>query len=360
MLVSTKRFIKCYSMQETPQLGNEYLWLSFLLKDSSSVKMSLTWGQSAWVNINPSETKRSTFSTRIIAADKENFKQWLVGVSDGDGCFSFYYSNKKKKIWTFDFNISQKATNIKMLYHIKSKLGVGRVYCDKSTRMAKFRIRDKRAILEKIIPIFDTYSLLTVKRYRYDLFKKALFISLNSKLSADEKDVKISKLQALMPKKIIEYPKNYRSPVWKNAEFSFASTNKKEAEKLITKPWLIGFTEAEGSFYIVEKDFGRRLSHAFEITQALDDLLLYAISLVLEIKTEVSKKKTHFTIVTTNQKSIEFISKYYFKTFKGIKSQEFRLWERSFKKKGRGYDYLFKMREKMRVIRNKFSESNIK
>ena len=75
MLVNTKRFIKCYSMQETPQLGNEYLWLSFLLKDSSSVKMSLTWGQSAWVNINPSETKRSTFSTRIIAADKENLKE---------------------------------------------------------------------------------------------------------------------------------------------------------------------------------------------------------------------------------------------------------------------------------------------
>ena len=88
-------------MRRTPQLGNEYL-LYLFIKDLNNVKMSLTWGQSAWVN-SPSETQRSVFSSSALLSKNKDFINWLVGVTDGDGTFSFSYSNKKKKFGAFLF-----------------------------------------------------------------------------------------------------------------------------------------------------------------------------------------------------------------------------------------------------------------
>ena len=53
------------------------------------------------------------------------------------------------------------------------------------------------------------------------------------------------------------------------------------------KYWLLGFTETEGSFYLVSKT-STRIVHAFEITQKLDPIVLKAIALILGIS--VSKK----------------------------------------------------------------------
>ena len=54
----------------------------------------------------------------------------------------------------------------------------------------------------------------------------------------------------------------------------------------MTKSWIVGFTEAEGSFYLYKKDVNR-ISHAFEITQKLDKIVMEALSLYLNIKFKV-------------------------------------------------------------------------
>ncbi|SAM86530.1 intron-encoded LAGLIDADG endonuclease (mitochondrion) [Ustilago bromivora] len=119
---------------------------------------------------------------------------------------------------------------------------------------------------------------------------------------------------------------------------------------VMTKSWLIGFTEAEGSFYIVKKG-PLRLVHAFEITQKRDKIILEAIALILGIK--VTTKKTYMTVVTTNSKSIENIISYYFKTMKGMKALEYRIWARSFNKKASGgFEYMTKIQNLMRNIRS--------
>lgn len=67
-------------------------FLIFCKHISSSVIMSLTRKQSAWVK-SPSETKRSAFfSSKSIASN--DFYNWLVGVTDGNGCF--YFAKNKK------------------------------------------------------------------------------------------------------------------------------------------------------------------------------------------------------------------------------------------------------------------------
>ena len=66
-------------------------------------------------------------------------------------------------------------------------------------------------------------------------------------------------------------PKNYISPAWKNVNYFVNDTN--TVKSVMSKYWLVGFTEAEGSFYIVKKDY-TRLVHGFEITQKLDIIVL--------------------------------------------------------------------------------------
>jgi hypothetical protein len=84
----------------------------------------------------------------------------------------------------------------------------------------------------------------------------------------------------------------------------------------------VGFTEAEGSFYILKKD-AKRLVHAFEITQKLDVIVLQCIGHILGIA--VVKKKTYKTVVTTNSRAINNITNYYKNTMKGMKALEFRI-----------------------------------
>ncbi|CAF3465450.1 unnamed protein product [Fusarium graminearum] len=87
----------------------------------------------------------------------------------------------------------------------------------------------------------------------------------------------------------------------------------------------MSFTEAEGSFYLVNKA-STRIVHAFEITQKLDFIVLKAIAHILGIS--VSRKKlraSRHTVVTTNSRAISNIIDYYSKTMKGIKAVEFRI-----------------------------------
>lgn len=60
----------------------------------------------------------------------------------------------------------------------------------------------------------------------------------------------------------------------------------------MSKLWRIGFTEAEGSFYIVTKEKGR-LSHGFEINTKLDKIVLTSIGFILGMN--VVKKNLFFS-----------------------------------------------------------------
>jgi hypothetical protein len=55
----------------------------------------------------------------------------------------------------------------------------------------------------------------------------------------------------------------------------------------------------------------------------LDLIVLQAIASILGIG--LGKKKTHYTVVTTNSRSISNIIEYYSNTMKGIKAVEFRI-----------------------------------
>ena len=67
---------------------------------------------------------------------------------------------------------------------------------------------------------------------------------------------------------------------------------------------------------------------------------------------KLAYKKGHIRVKSTTIDSNDKISNYFFKTMKGMKALEFRLWSRSFNKRKRGFEYLQAMQRKMRQIRS--------
>lgn len=287
--------------------------------------------------MDPSETTRSTFTSGTIR-NNTKFYEWLVGLTDGDG--TFYFAKTNKGVWTFTFKIGQSNYNLRLLYYIKSNLGVGKVSVPKSKdNTAEFRIRNIQHIIMYILPIFDKYPLLTSKYFSYSLFKKAILIMNDSSLSKEEKDRHISLLKSQ------SLPENYISLAWQDVNLHSVQ----DALKIMSKSRLIGFTEATGNFILIKKNTGH-IIHAFEMIHTtcfstpgynsqFDSIIFIAIANLINIKNPIfslhylsSEKMYVKKAQITDSKSISNIILFYYKTMKGLKSLEYRIWARSFNK----------------------------
>ena len=131
-------------------------------------------------------------------------------------------------------------------------------------------------------------------------------------LTKDEKDQKLFVL------KDQSIPENYISPAWNNINLPLKTIN--DVTNVMTKPWLVGFIEAEGSFYLVSKT-STRIVHGFGLTPKLDSIVLQGIKLTLHIPTAVKFRAKHnfYLLDTTNSRAIENIIEYFHSTMKGMK-----------------------------------------
>lgn len=286
-----------------------------------------------------------------------NFEEWLVGFVDGDGTFNIYINPQENKI-NFTFKIGQSLYNIKVLYLIKSKLGVGDINIKEGSNSAAYRIRNKEFILTKIIPIFDKYPLLTSKRFDYLKFKECLIISFRDDITL-RSSKKIELIKNIKTKNISN---NFISDAWGSLNIdNIKSVTDIRLRTIMSKSWLTGFIEAEGSFYYVKKDVNR-IVHAFDITlrTKLDPIVLYAIKYLLHINATVQYKNKHnyYIIGTTNSRNIEYIQNYFsYKNdksyFLGSKSFEFKVWKRSYRKFKGNYIKLERIRNWINKLKNK-------
>jgi Cytochrome C and Quinol oxidase polypeptide I/LAGLIDADG endonuclease len=344
---------KYHSMRETLLFGKNYSTNINHLGFSKqlSVKMFLTWRQSAWDKFYYSTLSHQRLN--VIQPKDELFQQWLIGMTDGDGSFSIYRQGDK---WNLIFKISQNTYNLRLLYYIKKELGVGSVNIESNKPMASYRIRDLKTIGSVIIPIFDRYTLLTTKYFNYIKFKQAYTILKNPELTKLERNRLLEDLKSTTP------TKSYISPAWDKVTLPIVNTLNEETiiKAVIYKPWLIGFIEAEGSFYLVSKS-SNRIVHGFGITQKLDRIVLEAIRQFLHISTKVvyKEKYNYYILDTTNSRAIENISKYFYNTMKGMKSVEYRIWSRSFNKNKGDFDKLLLSKNILKKLRTKRADNSL-
>jgi len=108
--------------------------------------------------------------------------------------------------------------------------------------------------------------------------------------------------------------------------------NFESASKVISKPWLIGFTEAEqnSKFSVYFNKKNKLAQTEFIInTNKHDYLVLLAIKRILHIPNKLNKINNYsLQIKTQNARSLSNIVNYYKSCFKGFKSLEFKLWSK--------------------------------
>jgi len=322
-----------------------------------STRGQYAWGQDVGVVANGAKYYSSSSHQRLNVEHPSSswFCQWLVGVTDGDGSFSVIRQNGK---WNLAFQIGQSSYNLRLLYYIKRMLGVGSVTVEQKTGMASYRIRDRRALAISIFPLFDRYPLLTTKNFYYDRLKKVYSILEDPKIQEPAaKDRLIITLLQSTP----DPPAEYISPAWDSVTLPITA---EIAKRVATDPWVIGFTEAEGSFYLVTKEKGVRIVHAFGICQKLDRIVLEAIRTRLGIATKVVYKAVpplgsergyqdhdYYLLDTTNSRAIANIGSFLNGQMKGMKAVEFRIWLRSQKHKGK-YTELVAVQTLLRKLRS--------
>jgi len=340
-ILLTRRLYACNKRKAFKWILLNIFLCNSLLHQRLNVKQLINLSKSK-LKFKYSTFKPFNVNKKGLNENKDMFNQWLVGFTDGDGTFSISNSNNK---WSLSFQIGQSTYNLRVLHFIKKRLNKGQIFIEKNGDMAVFRIRDLKTLEEIIFPIFDNFPLLTSKEFNYIKFKKAHAIITSNTLTKSQKD------KILLEMLNSKLPEDYISSAWSVVDYDV--TNFESASKVINKPWLIGFTEAEASFYLVIKT-KTRIVHGFEITQKLDKIVLVAIKYILGIATQVQNKKAgYFSLVTTNSRAIENIIKFYNNTMKGMKSVEYRIWARSYKKNKGKFSALNELRNKIRIFRLK-------
>jgi LAGLIDADG endonuclease len=85
---------------------------------------------------------------------------------------------KRRKVFgVLQLKIAQSKYNLRLLYYIKSMLSIGSVSVPNSKdNTAEFSIRNIQHIIQYVLPIFDTFPLLTRKYFHYKLFRDAILI----------------------------------------------------------------------------------------------------------------------------------------------------------------------------------------
>lgn len=267
-------------------------------------------------NLKSSETRlKETWLSRLDDKCETNgFKNYLAGLTDGDGCFNIYTRKGEKNQITLTYKLSLTEANKQLLHIIKKNIGYGTVTkkADKDG-MIHYTIKNQKGNLHLIELLCG--RLRTSKKEDLELFKTAYMIWLSENFSQKEKIDKINEFKS-------------------NSKLKRCSTIYSDLDKTkITTAWVVGFIEAEGSFYIVKKS-ATRYCHGFGVTQKLDKKVLEEILEHIGIKNVVRwNRKGFWQFDLYSKNDLKLIKKFFFKKLKGISSFYYRVWSRSFRDK---------------------------
>lgn len=217
--------------------------------------------------INVASTQRRKYSIKVINScnktenDLSEFYAWFVGFSDGESNFQIgvrYSDITKTKVtgFSFEFRIGLHVDDLAVLQFIKDKLGIGNITIKSTGDICTFSVSNEEGIYA-LISIFDKYNLNTTKYLDYLDFRKAFILY----KERDKNLYKLDKLKIIDQIMELKNRMNRQRTCLNNNIFSL-HTNKTG----INKNWLLGFIEAEGSFFVsrtdIEPSFSIELSSA--------------------------------------------------------------------------------------------------
>jgi hypothetical protein len=105
---------------------------------------------------------------------REFLSAYISGYVDGEGCFTVSVSPRAKlKVgWEVrpSFSVSQNGDRAEVIHAIAAYFGCGSIRPDRSDRTVKWETRRLDDIVEKVIPHFIRYPLMSGKRGDFERF----------------------------------------------------------------------------------------------------------------------------------------------------------------------------------------------
>ena len=105
---------------------------------------------------------------------REFLSVYISGYVDGEGCFMVSISPRAKlKVgWEVrpSFSVSQNGDRAEVIHAIAAYFGCGSIRPDRSDRTVKWETRRLEDILERVLPHFRRYPLLSGKRGDFEKF----------------------------------------------------------------------------------------------------------------------------------------------------------------------------------------------
>jgi hypothetical protein len=103
-------------------------------------------------------------------------ENYISGYVDGEGCFTVSFSRREKMTTGWEikpsFSVSQNEDRSQVLRLMQKYFGCCSLRRDYNDKTLKLETRDLKNLMEKIIPHFQKYPLLSSKRKDFMIFVK--------------------------------------------------------------------------------------------------------------------------------------------------------------------------------------------
>src|SRR5438105_15589672 len=103
-----------------------------------------------------------------------DLNSYISGFVDGEGCFcvSFQPSRRHRHGWEVrpSFSVSQNSDRAELLFRIQQLWGCGFIRPDRSDKTIKFEVRNVKDLVEKVLPHFRAFPLLSSKQADVERF----------------------------------------------------------------------------------------------------------------------------------------------------------------------------------------------
>jgi LAGLIDADG endonuclease len=105
---------------------------------------------------------------------REFLSAYVSGYVDGEGCFTVSMSPRAKLLVGWEvrpsLSVSQNGDRAEVLHALQAYFGCGSIRPDRSDRTVKWETRRLEHLLDRVIPHFESYQLLSGKRLDFERF----------------------------------------------------------------------------------------------------------------------------------------------------------------------------------------------
>jgi hypothetical protein len=138
--------------------------------------------------------RKDVYSDKVASAENQQerlieFRGWVVGFVDGEGCFSIGFVRQQRRAdrsgyktgyqVTHEFVVTQGERSLPCLHELREFFGVGQViinnrYDNHREHLHRYVVRRRADLLETVIPFFQRHPLRSSKREDFEKFVRCV------------------------------------------------------------------------------------------------------------------------------------------------------------------------------------------